>query len=295
MQRRRSRRGRDAEALELGRFRSSMNSSEGLPESFRSCVGPPPKPSRPSSRIAIPENARADRPAAHESRVCRLLVVQVVGPLPDQLESGSRVRRMWAFYGRSGSRSPRTSPGISSPARLSRRRATARRTDWELLRPPPRPDRPDRERQHGLSRPVAHVRPVPQSSDGEVDAGPVLRNGQTCSLASGSRTAAPGRRCCHGLIRGDIRHPRTGAVMPPEPLDAKPLRSPTAATVVRIRRLAGPEGQPVFRPRDRQQGLENFFSRGLIDPEDDLRATNRRAMSRSWTPSSPTSSRMAMT
>jgi hypothetical protein len=74
---------------------------------------------------------------------------------------------------------------------------------------------------------------------------------------------------------GDIRHPRKGTVMAPQPLDAKPL----APESQRDRRepfadwLAGPDN-PYFAKAIVNRVWRNFFGRGLIEPEDDLRATN---------------------
>jgi Protein of unknown function (DUF1553)/Protein of unknown function (DUF1549)/Bacterial Ig-like domain (group 2) len=74
---------------------------------------------------------------------------------------------------------------------------------------------------------------------------------------------------------GEIRHPRTGKIMAPEPLDADPLPLDSR----RDRReafadwLARPDN-PYFAKAIVNRVWSNFFGRGLIDPEDDLRATN---------------------
>jgi hypothetical protein len=74
---------------------------------------------------------------------------------------------------------------------------------------------------------------------------------------------------------GEIRHPRTGAVMPPQPLDAEVV--PPSAHADRREAfaawLARPEN-PYFARAVVNRVWHNFFARGLIDPEDDLRATN---------------------
>jgi hypothetical protein len=74
---------------------------------------------------------------------------------------------------------------------------------------------------------------------------------------------------------GDIRHPRTGAIMAPAPLDAKALtvsdrgdRREAFATWLAQR------DNPYFARAIVNRVWHSFFSRGLIDPEDDLRATN---------------------
>lgn len=74
---------------------------------------------------------------------------------------------------------------------------------------------------------------------------------------------------------GEIRHPRTGALVAPQPLDA-----PAVASGARGDRreafadwLARPDN-PYFARAVVNRVWRNFFGRGLIDPEDDLRATN---------------------
>ncbi|MBX6315056.1 MAG: DUF1553 domain-containing protein [Isosphaeraceae bacterium] len=74
---------------------------------------------------------------------------------------------------------------------------------------------------------------------------------------------------------GDIRHPRKGIVMAPQPLDAKPL--PIEARGDRREAFAAWLADPANPYFDRaiiNRVWRNFFGRGLIDPEDDLRATN---------------------
>ncbi len=74
---------------------------------------------------------------------------------------------------------------------------------------------------------------------------------------------------------GDIRHPRKGIVMAPQPLDARPL--PIEARGDRREAFADwledPEN-PYFDKAIINRVWANFLGRGLIDPEDDLRATN---------------------
>jgi hypothetical protein len=74
---------------------------------------------------------------------------------------------------------------------------------------------------------------------------------------------------------GETRHPRKGVAMPPQPLDAKALASDWRGD----RReafadwLARPDN-PYFARAIVNRVWRNFFGRGLIEPEDDLRATN---------------------
>jgi hypothetical protein len=74
---------------------------------------------------------------------------------------------------------------------------------------------------------------------------------------------------------GEILHPRKGVVMSPQPLDGKAL--PVDARVDRREAfaewLAQPEN-PYFARAIVNRVWRNFFGRGLIEPEDDLRATN---------------------
>lgn len=74
---------------------------------------------------------------------------------------------------------------------------------------------------------------------------------------------------------GETRHPRSGAVMPPRPLDGQPLALDWRGD----RREAfadwlGQADNPYFARAIVNRVWRNFFGRGLIDPEDDLRATN---------------------
>jgi hypothetical protein len=86
---------------------------------------------------------------------------------------------------------------------------------------------------------------------------------------------APGEVIVMPASKGEVRHPRTGAVAAPQPLDAAPL--PLEATPDRRETLAdwlaNPEN-PYFDRALVNRVWRNFFARGLIEPEDDLRATN---------------------
>ncbi|AGA25896.1 DUF1553 domain-containing protein [Singulisphaera acidiphila] len=74
---------------------------------------------------------------------------------------------------------------------------------------------------------------------------------------------------------GETRHPRSGVIMPPRPLDGQPLALDWRGD----RREAfadwlGQADNPYFARAIVNRVWRNFFGRGLIDPEDDLRATN---------------------
>ena len=79
---------------------------------------------------------------------------------------------------------------------------------------------------------------------------------------------------------GDVMHPRRGIAMPPAPLDGKPLSEPPAsAGGGKDRReyfaawLTAPDN-PFFAKALVNRVWRNFMGRGLVEAEDDLRATN---------------------
>ncbi len=86
---------------------------------------------------------------------------------------------------------------------------------------------------------------------------------------------APGDVIVSAASEGNIRHPRKGVAMAPQPLDAKPL--PLDARGDRREAFADwleDPANPYFDKALINRVWANFFGRGLIDPEDDLRATN---------------------
>ncbi len=74
---------------------------------------------------------------------------------------------------------------------------------------------------------------------------------------------------------GDVVHPRRGVVMAPEPLDGPPLPpgDERDRRAVFADWLARPDN-PYFARALVNRVWSNFFGRGLIDPEDDLRVSN---------------------
>lgn len=82
-------------------------------------------------------------------------------------------------------------------------------------------------------------------------------------------------RTVYSTPTGDVLHPRTGAVLPPRPLDAKPLSDD--AKIERREYLAewvtSPENA-LFARAIVNRVWANFLGRGLVHPVDDLRATN---------------------
>jgi len=92
------------------------------------------------------------------------------------------------------------------------------------------------------------------------------------ALKNGDR---PGEISVQAQPEGDVPHPRTGLPVPPTPLDAKPQ----AAGSKLDRRayfadwLTAPEN-PYFAKAVINRVWRNFLGRGLVEAEDDLRATN---------------------
>ena len=74
---------------------------------------------------------------------------------------------------------------------------------------------------------------------------------------------------------GDIPHPRTGSPLPPTPLegDELPLDSPADRKLHLAEWLTG-DDNPHFARNIVSRVWASFFARGLVDPPDDLRATN---------------------
>src|SRR5262249_20887940 len=74
---------------------------------------------------------------------------------------------------------------------------------------------------------------------------------------------------------GEVLHPRRGVAMPPSPLDAPPVApdDPRDRRAVLADWLARPDN-PYFARAAVNRVWSNFFGRGLVDPEDDLRVSN---------------------
>jgi hypothetical protein len=74
---------------------------------------------------------------------------------------------------------------------------------------------------------------------------------------------------------GEILHPRRGVAMPPSPLDARPIApdDPRDRRAVLADWLGRPDN-PYFARALVNRVWSNFFGRGLVDPEDDLRVSN---------------------
>ena len=74
---------------------------------------------------------------------------------------------------------------------------------------------------------------------------------------------------------GDINHPRLGRPLPPTPLEGEPI--PLDSIENRKLHLAQwliSDANPYFARNIVSRVWANFFARGLVEPEDDLRATN---------------------
>jgi len=76
-------------------------------------------------------------------------------------------------------------------------------------------------------------------------------------------------------VDGDIRHPRSGQVLPPTPLDGKPMpaHSQEDRREYLARWLTSPDNT-LFARAICNRVWANFFGRGIVNPMDDLRATN---------------------
>jgi Protein of unknown function (DUF1553)/Protein of unknown function (DUF1549) len=76
-------------------------------------------------------------------------------------------------------------------------------------------------------------------------------------------------------VDGDIRHPRSGQVLPPTPLDGRPMpaHSQEDRREYLARWLTAPDNA-LFARAICNRVWANFFGRGIVNPMDDLRATN---------------------
>jgi len=74
---------------------------------------------------------------------------------------------------------------------------------------------------------------------------------------------------------GEARHPRTGEVVPPRPLDGPVMKSSqTEDPRVGLARWMTSPGNPFFSKALVNRIWAHLFSRGLVEPLDDIRATN---------------------
>jgi hypothetical protein len=76
------------------------------------------------------------------------------------------------------------------------------------------------------------------------------------------------------LLDGDILHPRRGLAMPPTPLDGKPLTSDAVDRRAYFAAWLTAPDNPYFARAMVNRVWRNFLGRGLVEAEDDLRATN---------------------
>lgn len=93
-----------------------------------------------------------------------------------------------------------------------------------------------------------------------------LKTSQEFGLFAGERVV---------VIRtgGDVRQPRTGKVMPPKPLDAEPIDHPLDRRIALAQWMTSPENAAFSRATVNRY-VSYLLGRGLVDPVDDLRATN---------------------
>ncbi|MBI3664638.1 MAG: DUF1553 domain-containing protein, partial [Acidobacteria bacterium] len=87
--------------------------------------------------------------------------------------------------------------------------------------------------------------------------------------------AQPGDVTVLVAVRGEINHPRLGRPMPPRPLDGKPLPLESAADRRQVLSdwITSPDN-PYFARSFVNRVWANFMGKGLIEPVDDIRATN---------------------
>jgi hypothetical protein len=87
--------------------------------------------------------------------------------------------------------------------------------------------------------------------------------------------SAPGENVVFAKASGDVLHPRLARPLPPAPLDAPsiPLDSPIDRRIVFANWLTSPQNA-MFPRTIVNRVWANFMGRGLVDPVDDLRATN---------------------
>jgi hypothetical protein len=72
---------------------------------------------------------------------------------------------------------------------------------------------------------------------------------------------------------GEVRQPRTGQTMPPKPLDAEPADHPLDRRISLSAWLTSPQN-PGFAQAVVNRYMSYLLGRGLVEPVDDLRATN---------------------
>jgi hypothetical protein len=91
----------------------------------------------------------------------------------------------------------------------------------------------------------------------------------------GDSRSGDGKRTLFVDPRGDLLQPRTGRPQPPAPLDGAPLVAddPADRRAALAAWLTAPEN-PYFTRAVVNRVWANFFGIGLVDPVDDLRATN---------------------
>jgi hypothetical protein len=72
---------------------------------------------------------------------------------------------------------------------------------------------------------------------------------------------------------GDVRHPRTGQVMPPTPLEAEPVDHPLDRRIPLAQWLAAKDNT-YFARNVVNRYMAYLMGKGLVEPVDDMRATN---------------------
>jgi hypothetical protein len=93
-----------------------------------------------------------------------------------------------------------------------------------------------------------------------------LKSSQEFGLFGGERVV---------IIRtgGEVHQPRTGKRMPPKPLDAEPVDHPLDRRIALAQWITSPTN-PAFARATVNRYVSYLLGRGLVEPVDDLRATN---------------------
>jgi len=72
---------------------------------------------------------------------------------------------------------------------------------------------------------------------------------------------------------GDVRHPKTGKTMKPTPLEGKPVDHPLDRRIALAKWMVSPDNE-FFAKSVVNRYVAYFLGRGLVEPIDDMRATN---------------------
>lgn len=95
------------------------------------------------------------------------------------------------------------------------------------------------------------------------------------SEEAATAAASRDRRIFHSIGRAVAKHPRTGEELRPTGLDGEPLELPPEADPrIALADWMTEPSNPFFAKALVNRYWKHFFGRGLVEPEDDMRATN---------------------